>query len=241
MLRGSESVRLLRERATDAVEEMDRRDCDADRLERTYAQFPLVNSVVSGWRGVYRQRIRPLLSSATATSLLDVGCGGGDIARKLAAWAASDSLLLEITAIDPDRRAFDFATSAPPQPRLTFRQAYSSELVQAGASFDLVISNHMLHHLSPGEFQELLADSALLATRAVIHSDIARSPMAYALFWAGTLPFFPGSYIRRDGLTSIRRSYTAPELRALIPRGWSVRAERPYRNLLLFTAGDGVG
>ena len=236
-LRGPESVWFLRERDTDALEEMDRQDCDADRLERTYAQFPLVNSVVSGWHSVYRQRIRPLLSATAATTLLDIGCGGGDIARKLATWAARDSLQLDITAIDPDQRAFAFAAAAPPQPGLTFRRAYSSELVQEGASFDLVISNHMLHHLTPCEFQGLLADSALLGRTSVIHSDIARSPFAYALFWAGTLPFFPGSFIRRDGLTSIRRSYTAAELRSVIPPGWHVRPESLYRNLLLFTPG----
>ena len=62
--------------------------------------------------------------------------------------------------------------------------------------FDVVISNHLLHHLTPAQFQGLLADSGALAMAAVIHSDIARSPVAYALFAAGTLPFFPGSFIR---------------------------------------------
>jgi 2-polyprenyl-3-methyl-5-hydroxy-6-metoxy-1,4-benzoquinol methylase len=231
-------VRFLRERAVDAVEDMDRPDCDAARLERTYAQFPLVNAVVSGWHGVYRRRIRPLLSPTTATTLLDIGCGGGDIARKLAGWAARDSLVLDITAIDPDQRALDFATSRPPHPRLAFRRAFSSDLVGEGASFDLVISNHMLHHLTPAELQGLLADSEVLARRAVIHSDIARSPAAYVLFGAGTAPFFPGSFIRRDGLTSIRRSYTAAELRAVVRPGWSVRSETPFRTLVQFTPGN---
>ncbi|RAN71945.1 methyltransferase [Bacillus sp. SRB_336] len=230
-------MRFLRERAVDAVEDMDRPDCDAVRLERTYAQFPLVNAVVSGWHGAYRRRIRPLLSPATATTLLDIGCGGGDIARKLAGWAARDSLLLDITAIDPDQRALDFATSRSPHPRLAFRRAFSADLVGEGASFDLVISNHMLHHLTPAELQGLLADSEVLARRAVIHSDIARSPAAYVLFGAGTAPFFPGSFIRRDGLTSIRRSYTAAELRAVVRPGWSVRSERPFRTLVQFTPG----
>lgn len=234
-------MRFLRDRDAGAVEEMDSPDCDAGRLARTYAQFGLVNAVVSGWHGTYHRRIRPLLSPTTPTTLLDVGCGGGDIARKLAAWARRDSLLLEITAIDPDRRALDFATARPPRPRLQFRRAVSSDLVRDGASFDLVISNHMLHHLSPGELQGLLADSEVLARRAAIHGDIARSPAAYALFGAGSLPFFPGSFIRRDGLTSIRRSYTAAELRGLARPGWAVVPERPFRTVLLFAPGSPHG
>ena len=228
-------ARFLRERAADALEEMDSPDCDPRKLQRTYAQFPLINAVVSGWRGCYRHRIRPLLRATTETTLLDVGCGGGDIARSLARWAARDGLKLRITAIDPDERAFAFAAAQPPVHGLSYRKAFSGELVAEGATFDLVISNHILHHLSASELAALLADSEQLARTLAMHSDISRSPVAFALFSAGTLPFFPGSFIRGDGLTSIRRSYTAAELRSTIPPGWTVVPERPYRNLLLFT------
>ena len=40
---------LLRDRASDAVEEMDLPGCDPGRLERTYAQFALVNRAVAGY------------------------------------------------------------------------------------------------------------------------------------------------------------------------------------------------
>ncbi len=238
-LSGRDSPAFLSTRDLHAVEEMDKADCDGRKLHRTYAQFPLINAVVSGWRRTYTEHIKALLSATRKTTLLDIGCGGADVSRRLARWAARDGLWLEITAIDPDDRALAFALAQPPVPRLSFRQAFSAELVADGAVFDVVISNHMLHHLTPAQFQGLLADSTALATAAVIHSDIVRSPVAYALFAAGTLPFFPGSYIRRDGLTSIRRSYTPGELRAIAPPAWTVAAERPYRNLLLLTPAGG--
>ena len=221
-----------------AVEEMDKADCNPAALARTYAQFPLVNRVVSRWHGVYQQLIKPLLSPTRSTTLLDIGCGGGDIAASLATWAARDGLALSITAIDPDPRAIDFAQAHAASGSVAFRDVHSGVLVGEGAAFDVVISNHMLHHLSAEELQGLLADSEQLARQAVIHSDIARSRLAYGLFSVGTLPFFPGSFIRRDGLTSIRRSYTAPELRAVVPPGWRVESAAPWRNLLLFNARE---
>lgn len=221
-----------------AVEEMDKAGCDPAALARTYAHFPAVNRVVSRWRGVYRQLIKPLLSPTRTTTLLDIGCGGGDIATSLATWAARDGLALSITAIDPDPRAIDFARAHDTAGFVTFRDVLSGVLVSEGAVFDVVISNHILHHLHPAELQGLLSDSARLARHKVIHSDIARSPVAYALFSVGTLPFFPGSLIRRDGLTSIRRSYTADELRSVLPPGWLVESAAPWRNLLLFTPGQ---
>jgi len=100
---------LLRERAVDAVEEMDLPDCDPARLARTYAQFAVVNRVVAGWRSLYRTRLRPRLSPGSTTTLLDIGCGGGDVDVLLSRWAARDGRRLAITAIDPDPRAIRFA------------------------------------------------------------------------------------------------------------------------------------
>jgi 2-polyprenyl-3-methyl-5-hydroxy-6-metoxy-1,4-benzoquinol methylase len=223
---------LLSTRALDAVEEMDRADCDPARLEQTYAQFALVNRAVSGWRGIYRHQLRPLLSASSATTLLDIGCGGGDVPVLLSRWAARDGLRLDITAIDPDRRAAAFAARRRARAGVTFRQQTAAELLAEAARFDVVVSNHVLHHLDAAELAGFLAESAALSTGKVLHSDLRRSPAAYALFSAGAL-VFPGSYIRRDGLTSIRRSYTAAELREAAPPGWSVLPRSPYRNLLI--------
>ncbi|WP_198413652.1 MULTISPECIES: FAD-dependent monooxygenase [Cryobacterium] len=233
---------FLRRRASDAVELMDDPGCDPEVLSRTYDYFQYVNAAVSGWRGVYRREIRPLLSTSRESTLLDIGSGGGDVARALARWAARDGLLLTVTAIDPDARAHRFATARPPLPRLTFRQALSSDLADEGARFDVVVSNHVLHHLTGAQLGGLLADCQRLAAPGgrVLLGDIERSTFAYVGFGLGTWPLFRDSYIRADGLTSIRRSFTAPELRAVVPPGWDVVREHPSR-LLLRWDGPGAG
>lgn len=231
------SIGMLRTRDVHAVEEMDRPGCDPVRLDRTYAQFAVVNRAVAGWRGIYRTHLRPVLSATAVTTLLDIGCGGGDVPVLLAAWAAQDRRLLEITAIDPDRRAFEFALRRRRAHGVTFRQASTAELAAEGQRYDFVVSNHVLHHLDSAELPRFLAESALLSRGAVLHNDIRRSPAAYALFYAASWPF-PGSYIREDGLTSIRRSYTTAELRAAAPPGWAVTPRLPFRNLLSLNQTD---
>jgi len=228
----------LRERADDAVEIMDG-DCDPGMLTRTYADFRFVNAVVSGWGSIYRREIRPALSTTTLTSLLDIGSGGGDVSQALARWAARDGLRLTVLGIDPDARADAFCRTLPAQPGLSFRRAFSSELVAEGQRFDFVVSNHMLHHLVPADLGALLVDSERLCRKRVLHADIERSRIGYLGFAVGTWPFFRRSYIRPDGLTSIRRSFTAPELRAAAPPGWRVLRGLPSRLVLEWTAPGG--
>ncbi|MFP5281873.1 MAG: methyltransferase domain-containing protein, partial [Actinomycetes bacterium] len=149
-------------RDRDLRELMDDPDCDLQALRKTYAQFRVMNRLVAGWHVLYRQRIRPRLDARRPTTLLDIGSGGGDIARALAGWAARDGRELRVTAVDPDPRAYAFATGEPAIPGLEYRAGTSADLVAEGRRYDVVISNHLLHHLTEAELARLLHDSAAL-------------------------------------------------------------------------------
>lgn len=218
-------------RAADLVERMDDGDCDQKRLARTYAQFARVNAFVSGWRSVYRRRVRPALASG-ASSILDVGCGGGDVLRLLAALAHRDGFEVNLLGIDPDPRAIDFARGQPGVPGLSFECA---DVRHFSRRSDLAISNHVLHHLPSDEIRRFCEATARLAEVGVVHADIRRSGLAYGLFpllggW------FHGSFILEDGLRSIRRSFTADELSALAPDGWRVSKHPLFRLELTWNA-----
>ena len=228
----------LSRRGVDLVELMDDPGCDPRLLTETYRAFPVVNGLVAGWRHTYRRRLRPLLSSVRPTRLLDVGSGGGDVARALAAWARRDGLLLDVVAVDPDPRAHDHA-SARPAPGVEFRRASSTDLVRAGETFDVVVSNHVLHHLDDDARAALLDDSARLATRLVLHADIERARVAYLAYRAATWPWRTRSFVHVDGLLSIRRSFTPGELAAVAPPGWRVERQRPFRVVLTLGVGRG--
>lgn len=228
----------LARRAADAQELMDDPAADRRALERTYALFPLVNAVVAGWRGAYRRQIRPLASRGHLR-VLDIGCGGGDVTRDIARRLRRDGCAADVTGLDVDGRAIRWASERrrPRREEVRWLRASTSDLVRQGERFDVVLSNHLLHHLSDTELRSVLDDSLhLLAPGGVVvHSDIARSRWAYALFAAATVPVarpVSRSFIRPDGLTSIRRSYTATELRRAAGAPWTVERRMPFRLLL---------
>ncbi|MDZ7706371.1 MAG: methyltransferase domain-containing protein [Trueperaceae bacterium] len=217
---------LLRHRAEALRERMDEPDCDPTMLDRTYGQFAVLNQLLSGWHAAWTRTLRPAARAAAAdrgvAELLDVGCGGGDLARRLAAWAARDGVPLRIVAIDPDRRALAFARRRAVPPSVTFRDDDALDLAADGARFDLVVSNHVLHHLTEDEVATFLRASDLLARNTVLHNDLRRNPLAIPAFALFSLPF-RGSYIREDGFRSIRRAYLPSELRPQLPPGFEAK------------------
>jgi 2-polyprenyl-3-methyl-5-hydroxy-6-metoxy-1,4-benzoquinol methylase len=225
----------LTERAVELTEIMDDPDCDPRALARTYRRFALVNALVSGWRAVWRTHVAPALPADGRGRVLDLGCGGGDLARAIVRWAAADGFDVEVVGVDPDPRAIDAATRSTTR-GVTFRQQSSGELVSAGERFDVVVSNHVLHHLGDAERHGFLADSAALAASRSLHSDIRRSPEAYRAYALGSAVVAAGTFVRVDGLRSIRRSFTLPELRDALPTGWRAEQAAPHRVLAIHDA-----
>lgn len=225
---------FLRERAGALEELMDDPACDPVLLARTYAQFTAINRLFSHWASLYRAQIRPLLA-AGATRILDLGCGGGDVIRQLAGFAAHDGFAVHFTGADPDPRAIAFAQAQPPPANITFIATDARTLAAAGETFDIVLSNHVLHHLNDEAVRALCQDCQQLARRRVLHNDLCRSDLAFALFpWMGLV--FHRSFIVADGLRSIRRAFTPAELAALCPPGWRVTTPTPFRLLLTWEA-----
>lgn len=222
------------------VELMDDPACDPDRLRATLRRFGIVNRLVSGWGGVYRRRLRPFLAGlGRPARALDLGSGGGDLVVRLAGLTARDGLAVHWTGADPDGRAHAVAEGRAAA-HVSFRCADATTLLAEGARFDLVISNHVLHHLGAG-LATFAAESRALSRGIVVHGDIARSRAAYGLYAVGITPLAPGTFLRTDGLRSIRRSYTPGELQSTLdaaaPGAWRVNGAAPFR-VLAEGAGD---
>lgn len=225
---------ILSQRDDQSQERMDDPYCNIAELRNTYHQFARVNKWVSQWRYIYRQHIRPHLDHNYQYSLLDIGFGGGDIPIKLAGWAIDDGFDLKITAIDPDPRAMDFVSTLEYPPNINFLQCELSQLNPRNEQFDFVISNHLIHHLTPEQLLSTLDFAQKLSKISVLFNDLRRSDVAYLLFNIFSRPIFRSSFITEDGLTSIQRSYTQQELDTLTPKGWETNTLFPFRLLLTY-------
>ena len=224
-------------RDADVLELMDDPDCDARRLEATLRRFDTVNRLWSGWGGLYRARLAPHLASLQRPArVLDLGSGGGDLIARLSRLAEHDGLDVRWVGVDPDPRAHAVAVRRASS-RIEFRSTDAAALVTAGETFDAVLSNHVLHHLSTEELRRFADESLALADGIVLHSDIRRGHLPYWLYAVGVTPFAPGTFLRTDGLRSIRRSYRAGELAAALGQPWQVEEASPFRVVAVGRSG----
>jgi 2-polyprenyl-3-methyl-5-hydroxy-6-metoxy-1,4-benzoquinol methylase len=230
---------ILSQRNDSLQEWMDRDDCDRELLMNTYRQFGRINRLLSGWDRIYRNHIKPIFQTEhRSVSILDIGCGGGDILAYLQQIAELDRFNAEFTGIDPDPRSIDYLQKQRWPDNIRFRGISSSELLREGKTYDVVISNHLMHHLHPPQLRSVCRDAEALATKKVIFSDIERSDIGYLSFSVFAPLLFRNSYIVKDGRISIRRSYRKDELRRLLSGRWTIKRQFPFRLLAILNLSE---
>jgi len=145
-------------------------------------------------------------------SLLDLGTGAGDLPRDAARWARRRGWELVPVGLERSRVAAALACAA----------GCPCTVADAGAppfrekSVDLVLVSQFLHHLTPPSAVRLLRDCDRLARVGVVVADLRRARLGATLFRLGgrLLRFDPVTLV--DGVTSIRRGYTARQLGAFL-------------------------
>ena len=177
----------------------DFRDCLKD-LER-------VTRILFGYRPTLNWLQQFADAREAPLHIVDVGCGGGDMLRRIEDWARSVELPVRLTGIDLNpyaaRAAREFSGPASRIEWIT-GDAFS---YQPPVPIDLVISSLFTHHLSDSGIVRFLQWMDRVATRGWFIGDLHRERLPYYLFGALATLMRPHRFIRHDGLISIRRSF----------------------------------
>ena len=196
-------------------ERMDDPRCSEALLLRTVRQFASINRLVSRHRAILKRWMLADMAREPGRGyhLVDLGAGGCDIDVWLLDAARRQGVDLRITACEADARIAAYARDAHAGVQgLAIREM---DVLRAAPEepVDYVFANHFLHHLTDRQIPELLAGWAPRVRRAMVFSDLRRHWAAYAGFSVLSL-FYRNSYAREDGLISVRKGFTASELRA---------------------------
>lgn len=214
---GIQALFYPQERST-APEIMDDPGSDPELLERTLGQLVLVNRLLSRMRGLLRRHLLRDMAErgepGRTWSVLDVGAGGCDIPIWLVRVAHRRGIALNITCLDHDPRVLQYARSRVAEyPEITLLEGSAFAIP---GSYDYIICNHFLHHLTDDEIGRFLAAAHRACRRRLLVNDLLRSYWSLAGFQLFATLFLRGSFARSDGLLSIRKGFRRRELSRII-------------------------
>ncbi len=228
----------------DAIRELlDGGPWDDGTLRRNLRDIRRINGLL-GWRAaVVRGVAREVRAVGLGPfSLLDVASGSADIPAAIARWAVRSGIPARITASDlsPQIVAIARAECAGVLGLAVERQDALALGYPAG-SFDLALCTLALHHFAPDDAVRLLSELARVGRRVLVY-DVQRARLAYLGVIALTRLLRMDPMTCHDAPATVRRAYSASELRALAERAGlrnaRVRVRLPYR-LVLVADGEG--
>lgn len=181
--------------------------------EKFYSYFKLPNALFLNHRLIYGY-LKQILDPEGINSILDVGCGGGDLLEYLAFRLERDGFRFSLTGVDTNAAAAALAkrrTRAWRNVRVLCGQAK-----EVDGSYHMAVVSQVLHHLSPADAASLLKFVYGTVSRGIVISDFVRSRAAYWLVKAGVYLTTNDGVHRHDGPLSVLRSYSDQEIGGLM-------------------------
>ncbi|PWV97411.1 methyltransferase family protein [Paenibacillus cellulosilyticus] len=205
----------LRKRAL-RPELMDDHGTGGDALREAHRHLQRLNGIF-GAAGPVLYAVKRLWHEAgrpRQLSVLDIGCGAGDINRSLLRWAEREGIELHLTLSDLTEEACAEARALyQDKPRVTVRQLDLFDLRPGEA--DIVMASQVLHHFDEKQVAEAVSAMVRGARIGCAIGDIHRHPVAWTAVWLVTRLVSRNRYIRHDGPLSVAKGFRAADWRRL--------------------------
>jgi 2-polyprenyl-3-methyl-5-hydroxy-6-metoxy-1,4-benzoquinol methylase len=200
---------------TDASEIMDDFDMEGEILRDALDKIAKINRILGGNK-LTLEGVKSILEKNPINgkiTIVDVGCGNGDMLRALADYADKNELEFDLIGIDANQFTVDYAKRLSVNyPNIKFSCEDIFDEHFATLHYDIVLCTLTLHHFKDNEIMKLLKIFNANANLGIVINDLQRSSISYRLFQALCFVFRLNDMSREDGLVSILRGFKKPEL-----------------------------
>jgi 2-polyprenyl-3-methyl-5-hydroxy-6-metoxy-1,4-benzoquinol methylase len=200
---------------TNDPEIMDDFALKGDALKVALDKIAKINQLLGG-NQLTLKGVRKLIEKAPASTkitIVDVGCGNGDMLRKLADFGLKNNLNFELIGVDANDFTIKYATDLSVNyPNIKYRceNIFSKSFNELG--YDIVLCTLTLHHFNNDEIIKLLTLFGKTSKLGFVVNDLHRNVVAYRLFQLLCFVFCMNAMSKEDGLISILRGFKKEEL-----------------------------
>ncbi|MBG6111340.1 2-polyprenyl-3-methyl-5-hydroxy-6-metoxy-1,4-benzoquinol methylase [Flavobacterium sp. CG_23.5] len=200
---------------TDRPETMDDFAMEGEVLRDALDKIAQINQLLGGnqltLRGV--QELIGTVAKSTPITIVDVGCGNGDMLRTLADYGLKNNLNFQLIGIDANNFTVNHARHLSKNyPNISYQCEDIFDKPFAELKYDIVLCTLTLHHFKKDEIIELLTIFKTNSKVGIVINDLHRNIIAYRLFQALCFVFRLNDMSREDGLVSILRGFKKEEL-----------------------------
>jgi 2-polyprenyl-3-methyl-5-hydroxy-6-metoxy-1,4-benzoquinol methylase len=200
---------------TDNPEIMDDFALEGDALKLALDKIAQINQLLGGNRLTLKGVAKLLKneSNSSVVTIVDVGCGNGDMLRKLADFGLQNNLNLKLTGVDANPFTVNYAIDLSINyPNIKYRCEDIFDQSFNELKFDIILCTLTLHHFNNDEIIQLLTLFNKNSKLGFVVNDLHRNSVAYRLFQGLCFVFRMNKMSREDGLTSILRGFKKEEL-----------------------------
>lgn len=175
---------------------------------------------INTWLGGYRislSGIQKILKNNKISSLVDIGCGGGDTLQVLHYWFKKKNRYVSLTGIDLNPICIDYANAHATNYPIHFICDDYRRLFDYIPHVDIIHACLFCHHLSEEQLIELMQFAKQHKTILLIN-DLERNTIAYTAILCLTKLFSKSYLVKNDAPLSVARGFKKKEWKDIMDK-----------------------
>lgn len=197
---------------------MDDLTCGGEEIRQTLSELETINALLGGNQVTINALSRMLSASPEKKfSIVDVGCGGGDMLRRIRKWSRKRGLDLRLTGVDANPNIIACARDQTPADlRIDYEvcDIFSPEFDLS--RFDIVVGTLFFHHFKEEALIRFFTRVREHVSTGLIVNDIHRHPLAYHSIRLLTKWLSRSAMVRHDAPVSVLRAFSREEMSGII-------------------------
>lgn len=197
---------------TEEEEIMDDFSLEGEELRDALDKIARINQFLGG-NQLTLQGVKKLINSKEEITIVDVGCGNGDMLRTLADYGYKNNLKFNLIGIDANAFTINYAKEISKEySNISYKceDIFSESFAQM--SSDIVLCTLTLHHFKNNQIDYLIQLFNRQAKIGIVINDLHRNIIAYRAFQVICFVFRLNKMSKEDGLVSILRGFKKQEL-----------------------------